>query len=78
MKTNRGFERNDFKDIYGHSCSIQESSLATIDALWIGCDEGTHVDGSCMARMHIDKDIAKMLIKKLRHFVRTGRLPEDS
>lgn len=35
-KTDRGFALADFKDLYGKSCSIQKSSLATIDAIWLG------------------------------------------
>ena len=38
-KTNRGFEYVEFKDRYGESCSLQKSSLATEDAIWLGVDE---------------------------------------
>jgi len=62
----RGFYGYEFKDIYGEECSIQESSLATSDALWLGAGEN---------RMHIDKPLAKKLIKFLRYFYRTGKLP---
>ena len=34
----RGFRGLNFKDYYGHSCSIQDSSLATEDAIWLGLD----------------------------------------
>jgi len=37
--TNRGFGLVEFRDLYGDACSIQESSLATQDALWIGIDD---------------------------------------
>jgi len=37
-KTNRGFSYNEFTDLYGEKCSIQKSSLATDDAIWIGID----------------------------------------
>jgi hypothetical protein len=75
-KTERGFLREEFKDIYGHPCSIQESSLATEDAVWLGCDEGTHhhVTGECLARMHVDKKLAKQIVKRLLVFIETGRL----
>lgn len=36
MKTERGFEVNHFKDTYGFDCSIQDSSLATDDRIWLG------------------------------------------
>ncbi len=62
----RGFYGFKFKDIYGEECSIQESSLAGKDALWLGADEN---------RMHIDKQKAKQLIVLLKHFYRHGNLP---
>lgn len=34
--TNRGFRLLEFIDRYGCKCSIQESSLATEDAIWFG------------------------------------------
>jgi len=36
--TNRGFELGKFIDIFGAECSIQKSSLATDDAIWLGID----------------------------------------
>ena len=38
-KTCRGFSIITFKDLYGSKCSIQESSLATEDAIWIGVND---------------------------------------
>lgn len=35
-KSNRGFNIGLFKDLNGEACSIQESSLATEEAIWIG------------------------------------------
>jgi hypothetical protein len=35
-KTNRGFAVGVFQDYYGYDCSIQKSSLATEDAIWLG------------------------------------------
>lgn len=37
--TQRGFARVEFKDINNISCSLQQSSLATDDAIWLGCNE---------------------------------------
>lgn len=37
-KTARGFDLIEFQDLYGTECSIQKSSLATDDAIWIGVD----------------------------------------
>lgn len=38
-KTARGFSIVRFDDIYNVECSIQKSSLATDDAIWIGVDD---------------------------------------
>jgi hypothetical protein len=38
-KTERGFKNGKFTDRYGAKCSIQESSLATEDAIWLGVDD---------------------------------------
>lgn len=82
--TQRGFARGEFKGLYEKKCSIQKSSLATKDAIWLGCDEGVHYDVAglvlkepirCLARMHLDQDLAKELIVMLQHFVDTGDLP---
>lgn len=38
-KTQRGFATGSFTDHYGAQCSIQKSSLACIDAIWLGVDD---------------------------------------
>jgi len=38
-KTQRGFGKGKFKDAYGAECSIQKSSLATKDAIWLGIED---------------------------------------
>ena len=35
-RTLRGFALGEFVDLYGDECSIQKSSLATDDAIWLG------------------------------------------
>lgn len=37
--TNRGFGIIEFTDSKGVECSIQESSIATEEAIWFGCDD---------------------------------------
>lgn len=37
--THRGFAVANFIDRYGAKCSIQKSSLATEDAIWLGVDD---------------------------------------
>lgn len=73
----RGFLRGEFKDRYGDKCSIQKSSLATEDCIWLGCDHET-VDQHgrpCGARMHLTQQMVADLIPLLQHFVETGELP---
>ncbi len=63
----RGFLKGKFKDLYGYDCSIQKSSLATQDCIWLGCKGN---------RMHLTQDMAAELIPLLQHFVETGDLPD--
>lgn len=35
-QTNRGFDITEFTDKYGEKCSLQKSSLATEDCIWLG------------------------------------------
>lgn len=37
--THRGFGLIEFNDLYGVECSVQKSSLATDNAIWIGVDD---------------------------------------
>ena len=37
--TQRGFGRVEFTDRYGAKCSLQDSSLATEPAIWLGIDK---------------------------------------
>lgn len=77
-KTERGFRRADFEDQNGKACSIQESSVATDDLLWLGCDEGLHgAEGHCLARMHLSRSEAGALASMLRHFELHGYLMDD-
>lgn len=38
-KTNRGFDVAAFRDRYDAPCSLQKSSLASEDAIWLGVDD---------------------------------------
>ena len=38
-RTSRGFSIAKFKDRYGNVCSLQKSSLATEDCIWLGVDD---------------------------------------
>ena len=37
--TSHGFSCGSFMDFYGRPCSVQKSSLATADAIWLGIDD---------------------------------------
>jgi hypothetical protein len=76
-RTERGFERVDFDDRYGARCSIQKSSLAEEDAIWLGQNEPTfhHVTGSALCRMHLMRADVIWLLPMLEHFAKTGELP---
>lgn len=72
--TQRGFARIEFTDFNGDACSLQKSSVATEDLIWLGCNEGTHVDGHCLARMHLTRTMVADLLPLLQRFVETGEL----
>lgn len=38
-RTERGFSIVNFKDRYDVECSLQKSSLATENCIWLGCNE---------------------------------------
>ena len=64
-KTERGFSIVEFIDLYGKQCSLQESSLATDDAIWLGRNG---------QRMHLTRHMVKELIPKMKLFVETGEI----
>lgn len=72
-KTERGFERGEFKDHYGEDCSIQQSSLATEDAIWLGRNVEVS-DKAAGARMHLTREMAGELAQILLRFSYTGEL----
>jgi len=72
----RGFQRANFLDLNGQECSIQESSLATENAIWLGCDTGLHHQGECLARMHLNQEQVAALLPLLASFVQHGHLPQ--
>lgn len=89
-KTERGFGIIDFKDLYNHNCSLQESSLATDDAIWFGIDDqeltvfeenmGKYVvtklphNWKTNGRMHLSRTQVAELLPYLQSFVETGEL----
>lgn len=90
--TQRGFKRVDFSDFYGVECSLQDSSLATESAIWLGCNEPrprvlipgkgwTDIelprDSVSNTRMHLTQAQVKELLPLLTYFAENGYLPEQ-
>ena len=69
--TERGFRKGRFVDRYNDPCTIQKSSLATEDCIWLGRDNGF---GEPM-RMHLTREMATDLANMLLYFACTGELP---
>lgn len=92
--TSRGFSYGVFTDLYGSEISIQDSSLATEPAIWLGPEDAepqrlipgrgwTPVefppDTLFTTRMHINKEQALELIDVLKRFVDTDSVnPEKT
>jgi hypothetical protein len=75
--TKRGFLVGEFLDRYGKECSIQESSFADEDCIWLGVDNDAEGNAIANGRMHLTQAQARDLIPVLRHFARTGGLGID-
>lgn len=75
-KTSRGFELGSFKDRYQQECSIQDSSLATEPAIWLGVDKMLSRDGltEVHARMHLTVPQAKELVAVPERFIEKGTI----
>lgn len=89
-KTARGFALLNFTDRSNVACNMQESSLATEAAIWIGCadtDPKRLIPGQgwtpvhlpenimCNTRMHLTQDMVQQLLPILKHFADHGLLP---
>jgi len=88
--THRGFRYYEFFDHYGELCTLQKSSLATEDAVWLGVNKAfpkklvqnqgwvivdLPEDVEISSRMHLTRQQAKVLAKQLNYFSETGELP---
>jgi hypothetical protein len=73
--TGRGFGLIEFDDLYGDKCTMQDSSLATEDAIWLGIDKPKIVEGCALGRMHLNRKQSKQLIRLLEYFVKYGGVP---
>jgi hypothetical protein len=87
-RTQRGFEMIEFKDRYKVGCSLQQSSLATEEAVWLGVNDADPKimasdgsgwepykipdDVSMITRMHLTKPMVKELIVHLQRWLDTN------
>lgn len=72
-KTDRGFSYGMWTDRYGSVCSIQDSSLATEECIWLGVH--TPFPGATgICRMHLTRAMAEALLPILHRFVETGSI----
>lgn len=72
--TQRGFAYAEFTDRYGVKCSIQDSSLATESAIWLGVHFAGVGYRDVSSRMHLTQDMVAELLPLLKRFVRTGSI----
>ena len=89
-QTNRGFDLVKFKDRNGVECSLQKSSIATEDCIWLGCNDASPQvlipgqgwqpvslpSGDVIAntRMHLNQKQVKEILPYLQKFAETGEL----
>jgi hypothetical protein len=76
-KTDRGFTIVEFTDGNDTHCSLQKSSVATEDMIWLGRDEIDPKElipgeGWISTRMHLTQNQVKALLPFLIKFVKTG------
>ncbi|MBN9310835.1 MAG: hypothetical protein J0I99_00460 [Devosia sp.] len=65
MHTSRGFAIIEFPDLYNKPASLQDSSLATDAAVWIGAGE---------ERAHLNQDMVRRLLPALVRFADRGSI----
>jgi hypothetical protein len=68
-KTERGFVIYNFTDRYGFPCSLQRSSIATEDCIWLGVNAD---------RMHLTPEMVAALLPALTLFAAEGILPDEA
>lgn len=90
QRTHRGFRFYEFEDRNGYACTLQKSSVATEDCIWLGLESASPkklvfnegwVDVEMPegvetnTRMHLTQEQARILSKQLEYFAETGELP---
>lgn len=92
-KTLHGFDLLKFRDSNGVECSMQKSSAASENKIWLGCDEANPkvlVNGRgwvplpmpddylATTRMHLTREQVAELLPSLQRFVATGELSPNA
>lgn len=88
-RTCRGFRYYEFKDRNDYECTLQKSSIATEDCIWLGLESGSPQklvfnegwipvelpeDVELNTRMHLTREQAGILAKQLKFFSESGEL----
>ena len=89
-ETARGFALGEFTDCNGKACSVQKSSIADEDCIWLGCDEIGLIElipgqgwtpvpmpdnpHQANTRMHLNQEQVKALLPILKRFAKKGGL----
>lgn len=88
-KTSRGFQKYTFSDRYDVKCSLQKSSIASEDCIWLGCEEANprvlvrgkgwvpiKIEGTVLfdKRMHLTRKQVFKFLPILIRFVLTGNI----
>jgi len=76
-KTQRGFALNTFTDMYDTPCSIQQSSLATENALWVGVDDADPQILACKVNGGIPNGWVKYPLPEDVHLTTRMHLSEE-
>lgn len=63
--TTRGFLFTEWLDTMRQRCSLQKSSVADEDRIWLGVED---------YRMHLNQEMVAALLPLLQRFVETGEL----
>jgi len=87
--TIRGFDRIEFSDGNGVACSLQMSSAATRECIWLGCNDADPqqlipgagwqpvpmpAEYNANTRMHLTRAQVKKLLPHLQAFAETGNI----
>jgi hypothetical protein len=74
--TGRGFGYLEFADDYAQVCTLQHSSNAERECIWLGLSNtGPHMDNKDVNnRMHLNRVQARQIAKKLLRFADTGEV----